>query len=442
MFTSSKRLQTGFAAMIITLGIAVTASYGAGFAIIEQSVKGMGNAYSGGSTASDDASCIFFNPAGMSLTGKTEVDVGAAVIIPHFSYNDSESDYPRLGMPLSGGDGGDAGTVALVPNFYYNQMVSERIAAGIGVNAPFGLATEYEDDWKGRYHALRSDVATVNINPSMGFQLTDWLSVGAGLNVEYATAELTSAVDFGGILASKGVAGASPQMLDGKAEIKGDDWGYGYNAGLMILPTKSTVVGLTYRSEVAFELEGDAKYTTPAQARALQAMGLFVDTDVKADLTLPETISFGVAQKLSSNVTLKADILWTRWSRFEELRVRYDSNQPDSVTEEDWEDVFRYALGLDYAYNQQWTFRVGTAYDESPIKNSQHRTPRIPDANRIWLSCGASYQATENIGIDAGYTHLFFNNSDVDNVGPTGDNLQGSFEGEANLISLQLCYNF
>lgn len=442
MFSSLKRLQIGMAAMLVTLSLVVTASYGAGFAIIEQSVKGMGNAYSGGSTAADDASCIFFNPAGMTLTGKTEVDAAASVIIPHFSYKDDNSNYPRLGMPLNGSDGGDAGTIALVPNLYYNQQINNQIAAGIGVNAPFGLATEYEDDWKGRYHALRSDVATVNINPSMGFRLTDWLAVGAGFNVEYVKAELTSAVDFGGILASKGVAGAMPQMLDGKAEIKGDDWGYGYNAGIIVLPTKSTAVGLTYRSEVAFELQGDADFTTPAQARALQSLGLFVDTDVKADLTLPETISFGVAQQLSTNLTLKADVLWTRWSRFEELRIRYDSNQPDSVTEEEWKDVFRYALGLDYIYNQQWTFRVGTAYDESPIKDSRHRTPRIPDANRIWASCGASYRASDHMVIDAGYTHLFFNNSDVDNIGATGDNLKGSFEGEANLISLQLCYNF
>ena len=441
MGTMFNRLRLGFAAMAVTL-CAAASSYGAGFAIIEQGVKGMGEAYSGGSTATNDASCIFFNPAGMSLTGKSEVDAGASVIIPHFSFKNDNSSYSRLGMPVAGGDGGDAGTVALVPNLYYNQMLNERVAAGIGVNAPFGLATEYEDDWVGRYHALRSDLSTVNINPSLGCKINEWVALGAGFNMEYLKAELTSAVDFGGILASKGVAGARPQMLDGKAEVKGDDWGYGYNAGLMVMPTKSTIVGLAYRSEVSFGLEGDAKFTTPAQARALQSMGLFVDTDVNADLTLPETISFGVAQKLPKNLTLKTDILWTRWSRFQELRIKYDSNQPDSVTYEEWRDTFRYALGLDYTHSPKWVFRIGTAYDETPVRDSQHRTPRIPDANRIWLSCGASYQATEQIGIDAGYTHLFFNNSDLDNVGATGDNLKGSFEGEANLISLQLCYNF
>jgi long-chain fatty acid transport protein len=421
--------------------IAAFSSYGAGFAIIEQSVKGQGEAFSGGSTASDDASSVYFNPAGMSLTGKTELDAGAHLIMPQFSFKNKGSNYPMLGgLPVSGGDGGDAGIAALVPNVYYNQQLGNGLAAGLGLNAPFGLETEYNEDWVGRYHAIRTAMATFNINPALGYSINQYVAVGAGLNLQYVDVRMSQAIDFGGILASKGFP-TMPQQLDGKVELKADDWGWGYNAGIMVSPLESTRIGLTYRSEVEYTLEGDADFDVPAQAAGLQAQGLFIDTDIKGDLTVPESISLGIAQQLPAGFTVKADILWTRWSRFQELRIKYDSNQPDSVTDESWNDTFRYALGVTYDY-EKWVFRVGTAYDETPIPDSYHRTPRIPDANRIWASCGASYQATEALTLDAGYTHLFFNNSSIDNVGTTGDYLTGTYEGEANLLALQACYAF
>ena len=437
----SKRFKSFLAFSGVVALAGLTPAFGAGFSIIEQSVKGQGEAFSGGSSSADDASCIYFNPAGMARTEKTEVDVGAHLILSKFSFNNDGSDYPALGgMPLGGSDGGDAGVPAVVPNLYYNQQLSDDLAIGIGINAPFGLETKYDEDWIGRYHAIRTALTTVNINPSLGYNVNDWLSVGGGLDVQYVHAILSQAIDFGGILASKGYP-TMPQSLDGKAEVKGDDFGLGYNAGIMVNPLPETTIGLTYRSKISYTLSGTAEFNAPAQAAGLQAAGYFADTDVNADLTLPETVSIGISQVLPAGFTLKADITWTRWSQFEELRIQYDSNQPDSVTVYDWNDVFRYALGLNYETGK-WIFRTGTAYDETPVKDLEHRTPRIPDANRIWLSAGASYQATEHIMLDLGYTHIFFNDSQLNNVGTTGDNLKGSFEGEANLLALQLCYTF
>ncbi|NCC50553.1 MAG: transporter [Spartobacteria bacterium] len=441
----NSRLQISSILLTLILTSLMSTAYGSGFAVLEQSASSLGSAMAGATADADDPSCIFFNPALMTDLGPApQASVGLHAIIPSFSFSDEGSGYPALGnMPLTGDNGGEGGENAYVPNLYYAQGIAENVSLGIGVFAPWGLATSYDSGWKGRYHALDTDMTTVNINPSVAWKLNDYLSIGAGLSAQYIHAELSSAVDFGSILAAHGAPGAMPQMLDGKATIKGDDWGYGYNAGLTMRPTDTTQLGLSYRSQIESTLDGDADFDVPAEAAGLQAQNTFVNTDAKADITLPETVTLGIAQKLGEKLTILSDICWTRWSRFDELRVKYDSNQPDSVTEEKWEDTWRLALGAKYALDEQWTLRIGAAYDPTPIPSQNYRTPRIPDADRTWLSLGTGFQATENLSFDAGYIHIFFNTSSLKQVGSTGDVLQGEYnDGYVNIFSLQMNYLF
>ncbi|MDD2236705.1 MAG: outer membrane protein transport protein [Kiritimatiellae bacterium] len=418
--------------------------FAAGLSLSEYGGKGLGEAYAGSSASTEDATCAFFNPAGLSLMEDSSAVVGATYLLTKFSFTPRACTYPEHNdMPLTGGNGGMAGGEAILPFAYYSQKLDSETSVGMAVNTPFGLSSDYQDGWVGRYQALYSELQTVNFNPSISHLLTKSIAVGAGLNLQYTRAEFSSAVDFGSILAGQGVSGVMPQMLDGKATIKGDDWGWGYNAGIMLQPFESSTVGLTYRSEISYTLEGDATFDVPEQAMPLQAAGLFSDSDVRCDITMPESVSLGIAQKLSSNLTLKSEITWTRWSRFQELRIQYDSNQPDSVTEENWNDAFRYALGLNYAVGSKWIIRIGTAYDESPVPNAEHRTPNIPDSNRIWLSAGASCRMTERVGVDLAYTRLYFNQAEADTTGPTGDRLQGYYDdAHFDSIALQISYLF
>jgi len=416
--------------------------YASGFALIETGASGIGRSFAGSGAQADDPSCIFFNPAALTQLDTPEVSVATHVIMPKFDFNNEGSSYPLLGIPLAGGDGGNGGETAYIPNLYYSTPLSKKISVGIGIFTPFGLETDYDDGWVGRYHALNTDLKTVNINPSVAWRISEKLSFGGGLNAQYVEAKLTSAIDFGTILASKGAPGAMPQMLDGEGEITGDDWGYGYNLGLVYAPVAATRIGLAYRSHIETTLKGDAKFDVPAQAAGLQAMGMFINTSGSAAIDLPESATLSLAQQLGEKWIVMADVAWTRWSRFDELRVDYGSNQPDSVTEEYWKDSWRGALGLEYLLDAKWTLRAGTAYDETPIRSNTYRTPRIPDSDRIWLTCGARCQVTEALSLDAGYVHLFFNDSAVNIVGSTGDNLVGEFEGSANLISLQANYSF
>ncbi|MGD8703633.1 MAG: outer membrane protein transport protein, partial [Desulfosarcina sp.] len=235
---------------------------GAGFAIIEQSAASAGYAYAGAAAVAEDASTIFFNPAGMSLQSGNELQIGGHYIIPKAEFKNQGSNNglpPPLSGPLLGGNGGDAGEAALVPNLFYMHDFSDKWKAGIGITAPFGLVTEYDNGWVGRYYALKSDLATLNINPSVAYKINDQWSLGVGISFQRVEAELTQAIDWGTALVSQGLAPPTlSQNLDGTAKIEGDDWGFGANVGLIFEPRPGTRLGLHYRSQIDHTLEGDA----------------------------------------------------------------------------------------------------------------------------------------------------------------------------------------
>ena len=180
----------------------------------------------------------------------------------------------------------------------------------------------------------------------------------------------------------------------------------------------------------------------PAPAAGLRAAGMFINTRATADLELPQTVSLGAAQQINDRWTVALDVTWTEWSCFDELRVDYETPQPDSVTEEDWEDTWRCSVGVTYQVNPDWVLRAGTAYDESPIPDAAHRTPRIPDGDRAWLTLGAGIRASENCVVDIGYLHVLFHETDMNIIGATGDNLVGSYEGSVDVASIQATWGF
>ncbi len=421
-------------------------AHGAGFAIIEQSVAGLGNAFAGGAASAEDASTVYFNPAGMSRLGETEYDLGMHVISPYSQFRGNGTSKIGGVVPLTGGDGGEAGVTGYIPNFYYVRRLNSDFNFGLGINAPFGLATDYNDGWEGRYHALKSEVFTVNINPSLSWKVSDHLSLGAGINVQYADVpELSNAIDFAtvcGAYLKSGVTSAAtcaglPTSRDGKVELNGDDWSLGFNLGLLYQFTDSTRVGVAYRSKVDHKLEGRADFTnTPT---GLSNLGIFVDDAISANITLPETLSVSAYHELAPRWAVMGDVTWTRWDRFDELRVKFKNNpQRDLVTPEQWDNTFRYSLGLSYRYDDRWTLRTGVAYDETPVPSAQLRTPRIPGNNRRWLALGASYRVSDHTKVDVGYAHLFVNGSPINNTNTTGATLNGSFDLAVDIFSAQV----
>jgi long-chain fatty acid transport protein len=415
----------------LMLGVLLSAyqltGHAAGFALSEQSGSGLGNAYAGAAAVAEDASTIYFNPAGMTYVEGTQL-VGALHTIRTSGDFNNQGSIAPTGRPL-GGEGGDFGGWAFLPNIYYKQDLTEQLKFGIGVGTPFGLKTEYDRNWMGRFQAVKSELKTININPSLAWKVNEQWSLGFGISAMWAEAELTSAVNLG-------PAGVTT------AKNKGDDWGFGYNLGAIYQVTPATRLGVAYRSKVEQHLKGEVR--SPSTVTSGNP-ALTLNTDITADLTLPETFSFSTFSQLDDRWDLLADITWTRWSQFKELVIRRDngSNTIVGSTAEHWNNTLRYSAGLNYRYTDTLKLRTGIAYDDEAIDN-EHRTPRIPGNDRIWLSFGASWQYSPATKLDIGYTHLFIKDARIsDDQRAAGRGLlAGTYEGSADILSLQFAHNF
>jgi long-chain fatty acid transport protein len=426
-----------------------------GFALVEQSVKQVGNAVSGGSSAAEDATTIFFNPAGMTRLKGRHVVIGGHIISPSSKFSGSASTNPLLGgAAISGSDGGEAGSNALVPSFYYAQALNERLRFGVGVGAPFGLSTEYDSDWIGRYHAIKSKVMTLNINPSVAYKVNDRLSLGAGFNMMRATAELSNAMDYSAVClasldpascAALGLASPGSTSSDGHFSVEGDDWGYGFNLGLLYEVNQQTRIGAAYRSKVKQEVEVEADFTAPAGIAVPAAFAaVLADSDASATVDLPASLSLSVTTAVDPQWELMANITWTQWSCFDELRIEFDNPlKADSVQPENWDDTYMFSVGFNYRHNADWTFRGGIAYDQTPIPGVEYRTPRIPGNDRKWIAGGFTYTATPAITVDFALAHLFVSDTDIDATDESfGHTLTGSYESDVNIISAQANWRF
>jgi len=419
----------------VTAGILLSGSqaYGAGFQISESSVSGLGRAFAGAGVAGDDLSDMFYNPAGlMLLSDERQFQIGGTFISSSGKVvnNGSTQSFATTGGILTvpvAGDDADGGEDSLVPNLYYAFPRYGNYRFGININAPFGLATDYKDGWFGQFHALRSELTTVDLNPSVAYSVTPDFTIGGGISLQKADAELSQAQFLG------------PGLPAGEAKIEGDDTSVGFNFGFMYAPTADARIGFGYRSKIEQEVDGDLKISIP---------GLAVpDAGATATVELPETAYLSAFKQLNNQWSFLASARWTKWSRFDELRIEFDNGLPDAVTDESWEDVWTFSVGLDYQANQKWNVRFGVAADESPVPDVEHRTPRIPDDDRTWLTVGASYHPTTNVSVDFGFAHLFIDDSEIDNTielvstapGAARDNLRADIENpDANLIGIQV----
>ena len=450
-------LRSALCALACAHLLAVEAE-GAGYAIKEQSTTALGNAFAGATAGAKDLSYMFFNPAALAYQSGSQIMVMGHYVAPH-SEPANMSARTATGTTVAGSGGGDdLAENAVVPALYGMYEVSEDLKLGIGVNAPWGLATDYDDDWVGRYHARRSELRTFNFNPAVGYRVNNWLALGAGVQVQYIDIELTNAIDFGTIgFVQTGGALGTPTRNDGAVKMEGDDWGFGFNLGVLIEPWRGTRFGAAYRSSISHDIEGSADFTLDSAgvAATLQSISAgmgqpvpFIDTGARADAEVPETVSFGLYHEFDDRWAIMGEAAWTRWSRFDELRVRFDNpGQADSVTDESWDDSWFLAGGVTYRPDEDWTFRAGVAYDQTPIPDST-RTPRLPSNDRLWLAVGASYQAMENLTVEFAFTHIFVDDATIDlttnGVGNTfRGNLSGDFRGGAiDIVGAQVSYKF
>jgi long-chain fatty acid transport protein len=418
------------------MGLAVCAAptaWAGGVEVLEQG-RGVGNANAGVRATGDDASTVWWNPAAMTRLRRSSLALTGSVILPDGRFRDEGSfraPTPMGPLPFTGGLG-QTDDAIFTGAVFAVWSLNPCWKVGLGVNTPFGLTTNWGESWIGRYHATKSELLTVNINPSVAWKFHRNWSVAVGGSAMYAKATLGSALDLGAAL-------GSPQSADGQVEMEGDSWGYGFNGGLLWEPTPCWGFGLHYRSRVKQDLEGDATYQVPAAAAPLvAATGRFVDTAATTSVTLPDTAGLSVVYRAGPQWSILADVTWTGWSSFEELDIDFaNPAEPNNVTPWDWDDTWRVALGATYAPNRCWTFRGGVAWDQSPIPDST-RSPRIPGNDRVWFSAGAGYRFNRNVSVDLFYTHVFVERADSSRATVEAGALIGHYDSGVDVVGFQL----
>ena len=447
----------------LALGIAGALACGqaqaAAFQLKENSVKAQGRAMAGAASAKGDASVVVNNPAVMSTFDRTTVqgDVTAVDLSFRFDGGGNAAAGSALQRPLTGGNGGDAGGLAAVPAASFIMPLSgqfEYVTVGAMISAPFGLKTEYDNDWVGRYHARTSDLKFVDLTLAASIDVSDKFSVGLGVIYERAEVTLTNAVDFGSAVCRINVAACltpnpvtapfGPQKNDGAASIEGTNNEFGWTVGLNLRPTDNLSLGYAYRSEIDHELRGTASFEVPASVRALLGPNVYKPTDGGgADLTTPSTHTVSVTWNINDRFSLMAEGVHTGWDSLREIRIEFDNPlQADAVEDYNWHDSWFYSLGGEYKFNDKFTFRAGFARDESPVA-FQHRTPRMPDQDRNWYSLGATWAVNDNIEVTGSYVRVqMTERPEVNILSSSGSRLVGSYRGGADLYGISAQYKF
>ncbi|WP_431860706.1 OmpP1/FadL family transporter [Azospirillum sp.] len=431
-------LKTYLLAATAAAAIAAPLSaHAAGYALKEQSVSGQGTSFAGVTAGGNgDLSAMFFNPAALGMVKNFEFVQTVTGIIPT-SRVESASATRVTGSRISGtASPGDIAQDAVLPSGYIGYAVTPDLNVGLSMNGPWGLVTDYGDNWVGRYHGIRSDLRTYNFTPTISYRVHPTLTLGAGLQIQYAKAKLSSAIDAG-LLANPALAG----RLDTLVDLQGDAWGLGATAGLMYEPMKGTRVGLSYRSAVKHKLKGDADFSGPAATAAT-----FRDQSISAKLVTPDSANFGVYHELTDRWSIMGDVQWTNWSKFYELNVDFQT-LANSITDERWKDTWFVSLGTAYKVTDALTVRGGIAFDQGSV-GTEHRTPRIPEQDRYWLSIGAGYKVTEWLQLDAAYSHVFVRDAEVA-LRDTGTgtnrgrgNLNVKYENSIDIIGVQARLTF
>ncbi len=418
-----------------------------GFQLLEQNLSGLGNAYAGSAAVADNASTIYFNPAGMTQLQDREVSGGLAAIGPSFKFDDQGSSF--TGNLAAAGEGGEAGGWAAVPNGYLSWALTKDLYVGVGVGAPFGQKTEYDDRWVGAAHSVMFEVKTYNINPSVAFRVNDKVSLGFGVNWQRVEAEYERLAAVGGAaLAPLGLAYGDRVT----STMKLDDDAWGWNVGALFTLSPATKVGLSYRSEMKYHTKGDVKLTSDGSVFGNATLaGLIADgrqSDVEADLTMPDTFILSVTQKLNDKWEMLGDVSWTGWSSIPKVDIMRSSGtrngQNAQTLDTDFRDTWRVALGATQTLNDAWKLKYGIAYDQTPVKSEDTRLTSMPDNDRIWFSFGAQWAPNKDSKLDMGVTYIHVKDSDIDNDQSNFARgiVTGEYEGSIWILGAQYSMSF
>jgi len=399
-------------ALAIAVAIVSTSAWSAGFQLNEFSSSGLGRAYSGEGAIADDAGNASRNPALIMMFDRPTFSAGAIFVDPGVDITGRSPTGASLNSD-------NIAPTAWVPNLHFVAPINDQFGWGASVTSNYGLATEFNDNYAAGAYGGTTDLETLNLNLSGAYRLDNHWSFGVGFDAVYAKAKIERyAGDLGRIVAGSGrLPPALARQVAGIpgdtqiAYLKGDEWGFGWNAGILYEIDKNNRYGFTYRSEVKIDFDGDYKSSLPsAYNQILGNFGLPMGTDGRTTggsltLNLPEMWELSGYNRVAPQWAVHYSLTYTSWSQFQELKATNSGGDTLFYKDESFRDAYRIALGTTYYMDDNWTFRTGIAFDDSPVP-ADKRSISIPDQDRFWLSAGATYAFNKDASIDAGVSYM------------------------------------
>lgn len=399
-----------------------------GFGLREQSSYYQGTSFAGSAAGGDGLAAMTWNPAAMSFNPGLNVEGNITYIAPHASI-----DVFAAGAPITGANLGNVGVSDMIDNgtlpTFFATYAWEKWAIGFGMTSPYGLVTDAPCNWSGRYYGCYSRIFDMNAQVSVAYKLTNWMTIGGGINVNYIDAKLTNAQ----------FAGFVPPSNNLYAQVDGDDIGFGINLGVLFTLAPGTTLGIGYKSQVTHTLNGELDLSV---AKLIPVQNRYVT----AGLTLPDQVTASFRSQLDPKWTVLGTVEWTNWSTVQELVVKAN-NIPVSTLDLQWNDGWFFSGGVEYQWDSKLALRAGAGYELTPVPDST-RSPRLPDTNRVWVSAGFTYDFTPQFSFDFAYTHLFGETSPIfltpaDPANALRGTLIGQVsDGYADMVSVGLRYKF
>ena len=410
-----KLMKNNIALTMTALGTILLAAnaQAAGFHLREQSAAAQGNAFAGATAGAENGSYSYFNVAGLTRQKGTQLNIGGTYIAPR-----AEASNVRAEDGSRGADVNNIVHAAVAPNATFSHQLNDKAFLGVALNVPYGMITKYDRDWPGSDHGITSKVMTATVTPMFAYKATDKLSLGAGLQMQYVKARLTGTFNGGAV----------------STAMEGDAFDIGYQLGAMYEFNENTRVGVAYRSQVKHKLTGDLTASMPLPS---------LNQDIFAKLNTPEMLSMGVFHQINDKWSVMAEYQRVFWSSFKTLDIHGQEYPFLSSTKEHWRDTNFFAIGASYQIDHQWKWRLGLAYDQSAVR-VQHRTPRIPDSDRIWYSTGLNYQYNDRLSFDLAYTYIKAHDAHLDTelTGNIGSRVTAEYTNSVQLFGLSLNYKF
>ena len=397
--------------LMLAICLLPLSGHAAGLWLYEQATPDMGSASAGRVALAMDASTASVNPAGMTRLDRSQMLAGFQMLYVETEF---DTDFAEFG----GGDGGNAGGWVPAASFSYVHKISPDLRLGVTIGSFFGLGLDYGKSWSGRYYVQEAEFLTVGINPGVGYRINEHWSVGAGFSAINSNLEQ-----------KVGIRNLGPDQSDGQLKLEDDDWGFGYNLGVLYEHNDRTRLGLTYRSEIDFEYKDTAKVkgVQPPLSGIAEIIGLD-GSKLDLEMNLPQAVMFSAYHKVTKQLALLGNIGWQEWSSFGETTFSLSAETTTQLNQDrNFDDTWHFALGFQYQIDEPWLLSMGIAYDESPVSDSD-RTPDMP-LDRQWrYGTGIQYDLSDDMTIGCAYEFLDLGDAKIDqNRGPLAGELVGDY---------------